>query len=98
MNDHKMLELAAKAVGLDQEIEPWYFIAPGDIWSPLDNDDEAFRVVVELGLSVYTEPFRVGVETMDKKVFVWEEVVLDGFDATRRAITRAAAEVGKAMQ
>jgi hypothetical protein len=100
MSDKELLELAAKAAGNGvYEMGGMYFeqLENGLVakWSPLTDDGDALRLAVEIGLSIYMEPFRVGCPTQDD--VVWEEVVLDGFAATRRAIVRTAAEIGKAM-
>jgi hypothetical protein len=99
MGDRELLELAAKAAGIDVWTDIDGNLYAGDHesrWNPLEDDGDALRLAVEIGLSIYIEPFRVGVPTSGE--VVWEEVVLDGFAATRRAIVRAAADIGKDMQ
>ena len=81
--------------------------SPGDRWNPLTDDGDALRLAVKLGLSISAANpafievaifkdgeahllFRDG--TMDSG---WNE---DSYAATRRAITRAAAEIGKTME
>jgi hypothetical protein len=75
----------------------------GQQWNPLTDDGDALRLVVKCGLSVqigasvfvydhpdFCDPAYTGVETC-------ESLKTDPFAATRRAIVRAAAEIGKAM-
>ena len=87
--DRELLELAAKAAGITLQFDAagtawkkW----PSFSWNPLTDDGDALRLAV--------------------KLYLWEPIMLahrevsDGVDfyaATRRAITRAAAEIGKAM-
>ncbi|WP_230396950.1 hypothetical protein [Pseudomonas asiatica] len=115
MTDHELLELAAKAAGKG----PILSIEGGQvilgpcsslrIWSPLDDDGDALRLAVQLGMSLRLAQFEE-----------WTQVFVDDLysraakpvtehagrtqkgqtieQATRRAIVRAAAEIGKAMQ
>jgi len=105
MTDRELLELAAKAAGLEIKAV-WYdttnvaliLIGAGNegLWSPLINDGDAFRLFVKLNLWIQFE------ETID----AWEYCGIrasepygdDNNAATRRAIVRAAAEIGKTMQ
>jgi len=109
MTDKELLELAAKAAGIEGSWERnpafiqerWQFIVPynnhgmmtGIEWSPLTDDGDALRLAVKLGMCVEVltkrmEPFtRVGA--------VEEEHRADPARATRRAIVRAAAEIGR---
>jgi len=70
-------------------------------WNPLTNDGDALRLAVKLNLSVYPDEVMVNV-THTRKPFSELEVIEDEFDdlyaATRRAIVRAAAEIGKNMK
>jgi len=103
MTDRELLELAAKAAGI--EIIQWSgrdvgqesaAIMPHGIeWNPLTDDGDALRLAVGLGIRFEkTDTFAVawGAE----KQFT-EPLTNDPYAATRRAITRAAAEIGKAM-
>ena len=70
------------------------------LWNPLTDDGDALRLAVKLGISVaflYSQligGFKRGVSArhMDIEVEEWGD---DIEDATRRAIVRAAAELGK---
>jgi hypothetical protein len=104
--DRELLELAAKAAGL---INPRYVEATswgtgishgeGDdvycVWNPLADDGDALRLAVSLGLVVDCsrpsagEPFKLH--------HFGQENFSDPYPATRRAIVRAAAEIGRAI-
>ena len=63
-SDQELLELAAKAVGIEGDYKPKYFCgngpndygiyieATGWVWNPLTDDGDALRLAVKLGLSV----------------------------------------------
>ena len=101
MNDRELLELAAKAAGIPLKpdfVDRFdYYMAVPLMWSPLTDDGDALRLAVKLRLQVtisegdamttcYAEPMTSGesVDFMD-----------DPDAATRRAIVRAAAEIGR---
>ena len=104
MSDKKMLELAAKAAGIDWFDDPaakhgrGLNMKSGPFWNPLTDDGDALRLAVKLDLSIHTF-YNDGVSSACSGVpyFVDEEVIHNGdpYAATRRAITRAAAEIGK---
>jgi hypothetical protein len=69
-------------------------------WNPLTDDGDAFRLAIQLRMCVDT--WGVGVVSaavlLKNRVFVAEEQRGDDAeDATRHAIVRAAAEIGRAM-
>lgn len=105
MTDRKLLELAAKAADIrvcwhGEDNVPRHMDRtepPRIYWNPLADDGDALRLAVTLGLSLITEPFFVRVYSIKDAFLAREEVLCDGFAATRRAIVRAAAEIGKAM-
>lgn len=78
-------------------------------WNPLTDDGDAFRLAVMLdiqtqamsGLIMATYPFNDGFHERktlcESMVVAVGPVSLDVFAATRRAIVRAAAEIGRAM-
>jgi len=109
-SDRELLELAAKAEGrdlsgwsyLDETGQFYWSGAPSregtqafQVWNPLGDDGDALRLAVELGLSIIVEPFFIRIHSFKDVPLVREEVVLDGFAATRRAIVRAAYEIGR---
>ena len=62
--DRELLELAAKAAGIEGNYEPKYFCAEGPnnhgiyeeetgwLWNPLEYDGDAFRLAVDLDIEV----------------------------------------------
>jgi hypothetical protein len=66
----------------------------GDYWNPLTDDGDALRLAVKLRLSIgFPRPDVVWL--LGRKGEVTREVVFnDPYAATRRAIVRAAAEIG----
>ena len=111
MTDREFLELAAKAVGcsgLGMWDEKLGYLWDGEGWSfdPINDDGDALRLAVKLNLIIGPFVTYVSVaETYDKpkletegKEFVcWHhETKGDKQAATRLAIVRAAAEIGKA--
>ena len=109
MNYRELLEFAAKAIGkkIEQFFCKRYIIRDVDgqpvYWNPLTDDGDALRLAVKLGLLVYVmadagfTAIRLPGEQIGGK---YDEVEMHGSDpysATRRAIVRAAAEIGKAM-
>lgn len=123
MEDRELLELAAKALD-DPKLfanttgAPWqYWIGFCEemqcdvtrLWNPLEDDGDALRLAVKLGMSLRLAQFEE-----------WTQVFVDDLysrsakpvtehagrtqkgqtieQATRRAIVRAAAEIGKSMQ
>jgi hypothetical protein len=106
--DRELLELAAKAAG----IEVWWngrtcFVLKTKVatheWNPLTDDGEALRLAVELRLTIqhnYSGVFCYDSPDFSDKsndmIEVWENHA-DPYAATRRAIVRAAAEIGKGI-
>jgi hypothetical protein len=69
-------------------------------WNPLTSDGDALRLAVKLGLS-FMSILTVGrdaatMEFDDLAAYSFESNGTDPYAATRRAITRAAAEIAKA--
>ncbi len=97
-NDRELLDLAAKAAGIT--IGRWAqgegaFLAHGEAWSPLTNDGDALRLAVKLQLELTV--FRDHVTAFYATGWCDELHGLDQCAATRRAIVRAAAEIGRDM-
>ena len=111
MTDRELLELAAKAAGIELQWEtPFVAIGDfaqfphnaetGDRWDALTDDGDALRLAVKLRFTVITLSDSVEVNTYDS-CHCGQEMTCDGQDpyaATRRAIVRAAAEIGKEMK
>ena len=108
MTDRELLELAAKAAGIGVTwVEDhkclWIDLGQGlpiDVYNPLDNDGDALRLAVKLRMSVEISEYEQSTYVYAGKVprvyacEMWRD---DKDASTRRAITRAAAEIGKAM-
>lgn len=105
MTDLKMLELAARAAGIEGKWSCWDH-SYGDyrehgldyggqtLWNPLDDDGDALRLAVKLGLWIHIGKYDVAVEGTP----IEESCVKCPYAATRRAIVRAAAEIGQAKK
>lgn len=110
MSDRELLEAAAKAAGL--AVYPWPEEDPvrlnlmgGMEWNPLENDGDALRLAVRLGLEVSCDgkdkvivgwPDKHHPGSKDGCVFyshVTEPKGDNPYAATRRAIVRAAARL-----
>jgi len=90
MTDRELLELAAKAAEIEHI----------GMWNPLADDGDALRLAVKLKLDTNCKEFATACSWFPHTTK--NDVVLthDGSDpyaATRRAIVRAAAEIGKGM-
>ena len=103
MTDRKLLELAARAAGYEVE---WFqdpygncFVIGDKQWNPLTDDGDALRLAVKLELPIGF-PLNGTVESGNAKSGFphWELYDNDPCAATRRAIVRAAAEIGKGMK
>ena len=113
MTDKELLELAAKAAGIELDWSvvgfngPYYVNKLGghSSFRPLDDDGDALRLAVKLGFGVivfarFDQPdVWVGYRHSENEGRnVAEELGNDPYAATRRAIVRAAAEIGKNMK
>ena len=106
MEDKELLEMAAKAAGLTPGHDFHLFseLDSGEWWNPWIDDGQALRLACDLGLRVYpiartytgAACSAVGSVTCERISEV-VDLALDTRTATRRAIVRAAAEIGKAM-
>lgn len=98
MNDKELLELAAKAAGHDvrRELmdngEPFFIGQSKEhAWNPLTDDGDALRLAAKLGMDVCLRPFVAYVYADMPN----QDVMTDA--CYRRAIVRAAAEIGRSM-
>jgi hypothetical protein len=113
VSDRELLELAAKAAGIrinywvydDLDSSP-AVLETGEIWNPRDDDGDALRLAVkcEMSLDLFDDLIRVGytlpdesLRPADRTADVVESPKADPCAATRRAIVRAAAEIGRKM-
>ena len=105
MSDRELLELAAKAEGHGVEFDNLSGLTfmntkiEGLLWNPLHNDGDALRLAVALRLLPRQGVNLVSVLRPDGG---WDDENYrdhngDSYAATRRAIVRAAAEIGKGM-
>jgi hypothetical protein len=97
MTDRELLEAAAKAAGEWPSPEPFEHVL--DRWNPLTDDGDALRLAVKLNIwpvRQYAQPTIVvqnGAAYFDE--LASEPIGDDVCAATRRAIVRAAAEIGR---
>jgi hypothetical protein len=98
MTKQELLELAAKACGLEEAKMRIEF----NQWNPIADDGDALRLAVKLGLMLdeITQGYMAGhwVATHTNIESCYELAIPDPYAATRRAITRAAAEIGRNMK
>jgi hypothetical protein len=105
MTDKELLELAAKAAGEELKYDSF---GAGDnpdreynYWNPLIDDADAFRLAVKLEMDI-----EITIDQLNHK-WVWvylgrhaltESCGNDPYAATRRAIVRAAAQIGRGTE
>ena len=112
MTDREMLELAAKAAGIEfnNKRSPTgnvaLYCATAGWWNPLTSDADALRLAVKLGLTIDTadgtpdgdiDTPATRVDSGNGRMLLIEVHGTDPYAATRRAIVRAAAEIGRNM-
>ena len=91
MTDRELLELAAMAAGVELQDDHYWSDGFWTRWNPLTDDGDALRLAVKLEMCI---------DFMDCRVIAGNlpEVVIDFDDDYRRAIVRAAAEIGRSMK
>lgn len=97
MIDKELLELAAKAILTTEHYENKdYMRGWFSNWNPLTNDGDALRLAVKLGIDVLSsQGFAIAYQDNgEESSFCFEA---DNQSAARRAIVRAAAEIGKTL-
>jgi hypothetical protein len=107
MNDRELLNFAATAADLAIEwrqgwdgTESPKSVVSGCAWNPLMNDSDAFRLAVKLEIE-FSSSYDAGMNSYagysleDDLKYVIEPNGADPYAAARRAIVRAAAELGK---
>ena len=109
MTDRELLEAAAKAAGFGdpQEMktkffDEWKFACNpcGEPWNPLTDDGDALRLAVKLRMDICRPTAvhnGVAIWLDHASDFIEEPHGKDPYAATRRAIVRAAAEIGKSI-
>ena len=104
MTDKELLELAARAAGI--ELMKNFLIADrvaktkaGDLWAPLEDDGDALRLAVKLEIEIcFPLILPQGESPVRTNAEFFEAQASDPYAATRRAIVRAAAEIGRSMR
>jgi hypothetical protein len=98
MTDSELLTLAGKAIGLDigwnDDTESgfwgeWRGLPQWMEWNPLEDDGDALRLSVTLGIQIHQEGRDDGTAVWADQVMLWTDG--DTPAATRRAIVMAAA-------
>ena len=111
LTDEKLLELAEKAAGIDvgdylapNEIPGYEWgmvLGIKQVFNPLTDDGDALRLAVQLKIPMQFPDWENMTRTWGSKdcLDVFDEPHgKDPLAATRRAITRAAAEIGRSMK
>lgn len=107
----KLLELAAKAAGIELKYDTFGQSTEADreynYWNPLTDDGDALRLAVKLGLLISQSSYIPGENAYGFVNIAWygqkvefkpERFTDDPYAATRLAIVRAAAEIGRSME
>lgn len=108
MTDRELLEYAAQAAGYKLDhfdanglYWPWC-VELGDNWCPLTDDGDALRLAVKLNIVIWEcaqyDRAMAEVRYGASRGEYWEPSGDDPYAATRRAIVRAAAAIGKEMK
>jgi hypothetical protein len=102
MTDRELLESAAKAAGLTLEqcsckveFKTAHIRDYPTHWNPLTDDGDALRLAVKCGITVDMHLERVRAYADELPRTAEEFFGADPYAAARRAIVRAAAEIGK---
>ena len=111
MNDKELLELAAKAASMEID---WYGdkaltvqMFRGHLknwldWNPLEDDGDALRLAVKLRISLQFDFDRIDAVAKDGEIleteYIYKNPKTDEYATSRRAIVRAAAEIGKDLK
>ena len=107
MTDRELLELAAKAAGIYCEIGEFYggrCFGTNEyneiVFDPLTDDGDALRLAVKLQFNLWIGDGGTDVKHDDRPYLNVREYAMnnDPYAATRRAIVRAAAEIGKEIK
>ena len=100
MTDRELLELAAKAAGIDGTFRETPDKSESGIgihygfkwWNPLTDGGDALWLAVKLGIDISRAQDDLHTEIGNADYHI------DRYTSTRRAIVRAAAEIGKGMK
>lgn len=105
MNDRELLELAAKAAGIEGEYSKRAnaIVNEDGYWMPLNDDGDALRLAVKLKIDIHNFSNGCNADTRHSLIdigFVEENAHRndgDIYKAVRRSIVRAAALLGESM-
>lgn len=112
MNDQELLEFAAKAADLNIKAQSinaddhWIGLIVGEkhtkekkFWNPLTDDGDALRLAVKLNMNISHDDLSPTVSVCASGA-TWRDEPYgnDPYAATRRAIVRTAAQIGKDMK
>lgn len=107
MTDSELIDLAAKGARINVKkdlsgvwrnctrMPPGFCIFDAEPWNPLENDGDALRLAVKLEMKITINQGNVQVRFKEDAPLVFVRTGIDSYEATRRAITRAAAEIGR---
>ena len=108
MTDKELLELAAKAAGFAGALDfvntqqGRFWVSSYGYWNPFTDDGDALRLAVKLNMRIGINSLQEGfvIVMSDNKLTpdTHEKINNDPYAATRRAIVRAAAEIGRGMK
>ena len=110
----QLLELAAKAAEIEIKKTPSgtllarFGVTEWVEWNPIEDDGDALRLAVKLGMEVYVDTHPEGCSCTEAQSITYSTPENAGrsiinhnndpYAATRLAIVRAAAEIGKNME
>jgi hypothetical protein len=106
-DDRELLELAARAAGYSVRAVSGYeqggtvsfYMEPSQLyWNPLTDDGDALRLAVCLRLKIELKTNHLYVIDDESGLVIAQAYIDDPYAATRRAIVRAAAALGKGMK
>jgi len=107
MTDSELIDLAAKGARINAikdpngvwrnctRMPPGFCIFDAEPWNPLEDDGDAMRLAVKLEMKITINQGNVQVRFKEDAPLVFVRTGIDSYEATRRAITRAAAEIGR---
>lgn len=105
MRDRELLEMAAKAAGIEwkESAIDWggLYINGGGVWNPLEDDGDALCLAANLRIGIgdrettVTAKYKSGMSL--GSVYAEEHSMADPCASTRRAIVRVAAKIGESM-
>jgi hypothetical protein len=98
MSDRDLLEIAAKAAGIETHgaMRADWLNGHSTYWNPLTDDGDALRLAVDLRMNI--DICQDGTSAYTSMSVECASNPLDNGAATRRAIVRAAAEIGRSMR